>query len=218
MKSIRHSEHNVPGPHTACISMGLITTVLIVASQAAPVFGQQSGPDSTVTTHGKEAYIAEDAIQAMYTRNMDVGELGVNDVRGGFFFSEERDFVLIGDMLVDVGRPERRPNWMLDVGPRVYGALLNVENQDIFAIALGGRLNYLFRQNGITTISVSAFYAPDIVTFGNADNVIDASVRFETQLTEATRIFLGYRLFEFELVEANRQIDDGAHIGVRRQF
>lgn len=76
----------------------------------------------------------------------------------------------------------------------------------------------MFRQNGATTISVSAFYAPDIVTFGNADNAVDASVRFETQLTEAARIFLGARLFEFEPVEANRKLDDGAHIGVRRQF
>lgn len=129
MESLRHSQHNVPGPHAARISMGLITTVLIAASQAAPVFGQQSGQDSAVTTHGKEAYIAEDAIRAMYTRNVDVGEFGINDVRGGLFFSEERDLVLIGDMLVDVGRPERLPDWMLDVDPRVCGALSDVENQ-----------------------------------------------------------------------------------------
>lgn len=218
MKSLRCSRGNVPGRHAARISMHLITAVLIVASQAAPAFGQQGGEDPTETTHGIEAYIAEDAIQAMYTRNMDVGELGINDVRGGFFFSEKRDFVLIGDMLVDVGRPERRPRWMLDVGPRVYGALLGDENQDIFSVALGGKLSYVFRQNGATTLSVSAFYAPDIVTFGNADNVIDVSVRFETQLTEATRIFVGYRSFEFELLDTHRRIDDGVHIGIRRQF
>ena len=101
---------------------------------------------------------------------------------------------------------------------RAYGALLNVENLDIFAIAVGGRLSYLFRENGATTMSVSAFYAPDIITFGNADNVVDVSIRFETQLTPATRIFLGYRSFEFDLLDAKRKIDDDVHIGFRRRF
>jgi hypothetical protein len=182
------------------------------------VFAQPAERVATPEDHRIEVYVAENALQAMYVTTLDTGKLGTNEVQGGFFFSEERDFVLIGDMLVDVGERERHPRWRLNVGPRAYGAQLNVENQDVFAIAVGGRLSYMFRQNGATTLSVSAFYAPDIATFGSADNTTDISVRFETRLTAATRIFVGYRSLEFALLDASRRIDDSAHIGIQRRF
>lgn len=200
--------------------MRLIASAAIVGACTLSAFAQPGDPESTPQGQGHEieVYLAENALQAMYTTELDVGELGMNEIRAGFLFSEARDLVLTGDMLVDVGQRPERPRWMLDVGSRVYGALLNVENQDVFAIAVGGRLSYLFRQNGATTMSVSAFYAPDIITFGNADDVVDVSIRFETQLTPATRIFLGYRSFEFDLPDAERKIDDDIHIGFRRRF
>jgi hypothetical protein len=37
-------------------------------------------------------------------------------------------------------------------------------------------------------------------------------------LTESTRIFVGYRSFEFNLPDLTREIDSGAHIGVRYRF
>jgi len=193
-------------------------TALTIAV-CGPAFAQPGDQEATPEpTQGIEAYIAKDAMQVLYARNMDVGELGMNDLRAGFLFNEERDLVLIGDMLVDVGRPERRPKWALDVGPRVYGAQLNIENQDVFAIALGGELSYFLGRNRVTAVSVSAFYAPDIITFGNADSVTDIGIRFETNLTESTRIFVGYRSLEFSLPDFTHEVDDGAHIGVRYRF
>lgn len=196
----------------------LIAFATIIGMFSLPAVAQPDDPESTPQGHEIEVYLAENALQAMYTTELDIGELGMNEIRAGFLFSEGRDFVLTGDMLVDVGQRPERPRWTLDVGPRLYGALLNIENQDIFAMAVGGRLSYLFRRNGATTMSVSAFYAPDIITFGNADNVVDVGIRFETQLTPATRIFLGYRFFEFDLPDAKRKIDDDVHIGFRRRF
>lgn len=196
----------------------LIASTLIVAASPMALLAQPGTSAATPRGHEIEVFVAEDAIQATYKMNVDVGGLEANEIRGGFFFSEQRDFVLIGEMLVPVSDRARHPRWSLDVGPRVYGALLNVENEDVFALAVGGKLSYLFRQNGATTMSVSAFYAPDIATFGEADNATDVAVRFETQLTDAGRIFVGYRVFEFDLPAATRTIDDGAHIGFVRRF
>jgi hypothetical protein len=196
----------------------LMTAALIVAAAPMSVIAQSANSPSIPRGHEVEVFVAEDAIQATYKMTMDVGSLEGNAVQGGFFLSEQRDFVLVGEMLVPVSDRARHPRWSLDVGPRAYGALLNAENEDVFALAIGGKLSYLFRQNGATTMSVSAFYAPDITTFGQADNATDVAVRFETQLTEAGRIFVGYRVFEFDLQDANRTIDDGAHVGFVRRF
>jgi hypothetical protein len=166
---------------------------------------------------GIEAYISQDALQALYVRDIDVGEFGENEFRAGFFLNEDRDLIGIADMLVDVGQPERRPYWALQVGPRVYGALLSVEDQDVFAIGIGGKLSYFIGRDRRSSASVAAYYAPDIVTFGNADDVTDITVQFETQLTESTRVFVGYRTFEFDL-DVDREVDDGVHVGIRYDF
>lgn len=192
----------------------VIASAALLIGAPSLVFGQQTAGGET---QGFEAYISEDALQALYVRNMDVGELGTNDVRVGFFINEDRDLIGLADMLVDVGEPDRRPYWQLEVGPRVYGALLAVEDQDIFAVAVGGKLSYFLGRSRNTSVSASLFYAPDIITFGSADNVKDVSIRLETQLTDATRIFVGYRNLEFDLA-LDREVDDGMHVGIHHSF
>ncbi len=173
--------------------------------------------EPAVGTQVVEAYLSEDAMQVMYGRDMDVGELGRNEVRVGIFLNEERDLIGIADILFNVGEPNRRPYWALEVGPRAYGALMTIENQDVFSIALGGRLSYYLGRNRSSSIALTAFYAPDIVTFGNADNIKDVSITLETRLSESTNIFIGYRVFEFDL-EVDREVDDNMHLGVRHRF
>jgi hypothetical protein len=78
----------------------------------------------------------------------------------------------------------------------VYGALLSsLDKDDVFAISLGGRLSYYLGRNRATSLSVVAFYAPEIITFGNADSVSDVSVQFSTRLTATTRVLSGIARF-----------------------
>lgn len=178
---------------------------------------QRAGAEQTTGVQLVEAYLSENAMQVMYGRNVDVGEFGRNDIRAGFFINEDRDLIGIADMLVDVGEPDRRPWWSLQVGPRAYGALMAVEDQDVFSIGFGGRLSYFLGRNRMTSLSLTAFYAPDIVTFGTADNIKDVAVRFDTRLTEATNVFVGYRIFEFDL-PVDREVDDNVHVGIQYRF
>ena len=205
-----------------CRSLAAAAVLTLAVCAPAPLLAQQANqpaPVPALGTQGIEAYVSNKAMQALYSRRMDTGEFGVNDVRGGFFINENRDVILVGDLLVDIGRPEQRPNWALNVGPRVYGALLTgLQNDDVFAIGFGGKLSYLLGRGRETSVSLTAFYAPNIITFGSADNVKDATLQFETQLTAATRIFVGYRVFEFEQSPGERKVDDGAHIGVAYRF
>jgi len=195
------------GPGTAAAAIIVLLPVL-ASAQRDPEAGAQA----------VEAYLSENAMQVMYGRDdMDIGELGRNEMRVGIFLNEERDLIGIADMLFDIGEPRRRPYWSLQVGPRAYGALMTVENQDVFSIALGGRLSYYLGRSRSSSIALSAFYAPDIVTFGNADNIKDLSVTLETRLSESTNLFIGYRVFEFDL-EVDREVDDNMHLGVRHRF
>jgi hypothetical protein len=66
-------------------------------------------------------------------------------------------------------------------------------------------------------VTVALFYAPDIVTFGVADNIKDVSLRLMTRLRSGTDVFVGFRAFEIDM-PVDREVDDNLHVGFRRSF
>ncbi len=190
-----------------------------------PAQAEPNGQTGPVGTQSIDAYIGGKAMQALFERHLDLGQFGRDSVRAGFFINENRDLVGLGDLLIPVGRkPEALRGWRLDVGTRVYAAMLSEQNEDIFAAAVGGSIRYYMGHNHKTTVGGSAFYAPDITSFGNADSVSDVSVRFETPLTPNTNVYVGYRWFRFNLAAApgidasDRRVDEDLHVGVVYHF
>lgn len=197
--------------HFASSLVALITTGFLVTTAHAQ-------PTNDATNHGIEAYLSENAMQALYTRRMDVGDLGVGDLHAGVFFNEDRDLVGIGDLLTDVADSNRFPRWGFQVGPRTYAILLSAENQDVFGIGVGGRVRYTPGSGESVSIQLIGFYAPDILTFGEADNVSEITTRVELALNSSCTGFIGYRIFNVGLLGADKRLDDGLHIGLRRSF
>ena len=76
----------------------------------------------------------------------------------------------------------------------VYGAFLNTENEDTFAVALGGEAQYFFTQDQRMSVRLGAFYGPDILTFGIADRIEDVSLRFQMRVREGTDILRRFSL------------------------
>lgn len=209
---------------------------LMLVAASVPAWAQQPRDRSE---HAIELYVSEDAVQALYTRQMNTEELGTVDVRAGVFYSEDRDLIAILDGLslvggADVDRREvaqagsnrqqaQTPNRQQDrfelrVGPRAYGAFLNAENEDIFGIALGAEARYWMGADRSTSVVLGAFYAPDIATFGQADNIADLSLDIETELRPGTDVYVGFRAFEIDVASGDREVDDNMHVGFRRRF
>ena len=184
-----------------------------------PAVAQQNDSGNRVTTidHAIELYISDDALQAQYVRMLDLGEFGPTEVRGGFFYNEDRDLIGIGDLLALVGDEAGIRSLELRVGTRVYGAFLAPEDQDVFGVGLGGEAQYFFNAARSASVTLALFYAPDIVTFGTADDVKDASLRLMTRLRNGTDVFLGVRSFEIDM-PVDREVDDNVHVGFRRSF
>jgi hypothetical protein len=195
---------------------------MLLAATGAAVAQQPDGgrdPNDRVTTidHAVEFYISDDALQAQYVRTLDLGELGPTEVRGGFFYNEDRDLIGMADLLTRVGDDVGVRSLDVRVGTRVYGAFLAPEDQDVFGVGLGGEAQYFLTSSHNTSVTLALFYSPDIVTFGVADNVKDMSLRFMTRLRNGTDVFVGFRSFELD-VEPDREVDDNLHVGFRRSF
>lgn len=194
---------------------------LAMLAGAVPALAQQSndGVGDRVRTidHAVEFYISNDALQALYVRDLELGDIGPTEVRGGFFYNEDRDLIGIADLLLLVGDEVDVRRLDVRVGTRLYGAFLAPEDEDVFGVGLGGEAEYFFNRARTVSIKLGLFYSPDIATFGDADNVKDVSVRLMTRLRDGTDIFVGYRNFEIDL-PVDREVDDHVHVGFRRSF
>jgi hypothetical protein len=194
---------------------------LIVAAaawSAMPAQGQQQAEPEVRADHGIDVYVSEDALQIMYMREQQTDGLGAVELRGGAFYNEQRDLIGIIDALaqVDDGSTSRR--LVFEVGPRAYAAFLAAENEDIFGVGLGGQAQYFIGRSRSTSICLAGYYAPDILTFGAANDVKDLSLRLEAELRNDTSVYAGYRVFEVGALSGDREVDDHLHVGFRRDF
>jgi len=169
-----------------------------------------------------EVALSNDTLQLRYVgRDGAVGTGG--QITGAFFLSEERDIVLSGGVLfpaalpdsLDVGR-----RLTLRFGPQVYAALLEEENNDVMALSVGVEARFVVNRRMGLAICGQAFYAPDILTFGSADNLTDLSARAELQVAPQLLVFGGMRWFEFDLTEGGgkRTLQEELFFGVGYRF
>ncbi|HEX5048728.1 MAG TPA: hypothetical protein VFX89_16570 [Gammaproteobacteria bacterium] len=167
-----------------------------------------------------EAYISEQAVAAQYIRDIDTDKLGALEGRGGFLYNKDDDLVLTGDVLGLIGGREAQSKEGLHfrAGTRMYAAWLDEEDEDIFSVGIGGEAQYTFGDRRKYGVVLSAFYAPDLFTFGHTDHIIDASLRFQAELAPGTELFIGGRSLKFDTDLGNRQLDDNLMVGVRYAF
>ena len=167
-----------------------------------------------------EAYISENALQAQYIRDIDTDKLGALEGRGGVFYSDDDDLIVSGDVLGLIGGRERqsRPGLHFRAGTRLYASWLGPENEDVFSVGLGGEAQYSFGDRRNYGVVLSAFYGPDLLTFGHTDHILDASLRFQAELAPGTELFIGGRSLKFDTDLGNRALDDALMVGVRYAF
>jgi hypothetical protein len=204
--------------------LGLAAVAAALICVVAPAFAQQQPVvvegDDRVDPVDRfiEVYVADGAIQAQYGQELRVEGFGTTEARGGFFYNETRDLIGVVDGLLLIGDQADVRLIEVNVGTRLYAAFLNAENEDTFAVGFGGEAQWFFTRDQRSSLKLTAFYAPDIVTFGIANNVQDVGLRLETRIFEATDIFVGYRSLEIKTTLGTRDVDDNVHIGFRRDF
>lgn len=199
---------------------GMAAAVLTAAGLFYAVPSTAATPSREVPEGGTavELALSDGTLQFDYLTDGDT--IGVDDGRMdlGLFLSEERDIVLTGGVLVEIEPLVGR--WLrIELGPKVYAALLEEENNDVFALSLGGQIRWdVVRSRGIAVVG-SAYYAPDIFAFGEADNITDLSARVELRLTEDVVGFAGARWFELDLLDGQeRELQEELLVGARWQF
>jgi hypothetical protein len=199
-----------------CAPAALVLAVAFGGAVAAlPATAQELSDERP---HGEIA-LSDETLQIRYIDNGAQVDAGRGSrASGAFFLSEERDIVMFGDLLFPASLDYDR--FEILFGPRAYVALLEEENTDIFTITLGAEVRFELDPGSRLAVSGQAFYGPDILTFGSANNLTDLSARVEIGLQERLVVFLGMRWFEFDLTEgqATQTLQEELFAGVNWRF
>jgi hypothetical protein len=186
--------------HYMSVRNHLALAALIVLAPLASAQAQEADESRPVG----ELSLSDDTLQFRYIDSGNVIDAGRgSQVSGTLFLSEARDIVLSGDILFPAQLGYDRLQILF--GPRFYAALLEDENTDVMAASLGAEVRFELDRSSGLAISGQAYYSPDILTFGSANNLTDLSARAEIRLQPRLTVFVGMRWFEFELTENDEE-------------
>jgi hypothetical protein len=197
------------------LSLRLASIALLLLVSTRPAFAQQQAQPQDHRM--AEIALSDETLQLRYADTGDWLNVEGTRLSGSFFLSEDRDVVL-GVAAQFPTRLDLGPV-SFTFGPQLYAALLDDENSDIMAVSIGTEMRVDLIPSMDLAITGQAYYAPDVLTFGSADNITDLSARLEVGLAENLILFGGVRLFEFDLVEGGTsKLQDEVFAGFGYRF
>lgn len=164
-----------------------------------------------------ELYLSDKVAFGQYERDaakrFDIEE---GRIHLGFLYGESRDTILQTGLAVDTSLTNL---FRLSFGGRGYLGLLGDENEDTVAAALGVEAAYILPfQRLPLELGASIYYAPDILTFGSSDRIIDTRVGVALPVRSQLSIFTGARFLQFDTRPGDEEVDNRVHLGVRWDF
>lgn len=149
---------------------------------------------------------------------------GGADIGFGALINEENDVIASGSILVSGNSAGDVRALHFGVGAKAYvgtlegpgAASLDVDGG---AIAIGGRIRYVFPGGTPLAVLGEAYYAPEVTNISDFDGLIEYRFALELEVTPSARAYIGYRKLEVTFNDnVDYEVDDSAHIGVRFEF
>ncbi len=107
------------------------------------------------------------------------------------------------------------------VGGKLIGITSSGDDDfDAMALGLGFGLRYYPASINRLAFGGQAHYAPDIVSFGDVNNLFEGVLTVEYQVLPQAFAYIGYRLLKIEREDNKKtqNLDEGAHVGMRILF
>lgn len=161
--------------------------------------------------------LGDNSAQLQYSSAMGRDSLGKSEFHMGFIYTDQDN--LFGDAGILVKNEVGSGLPGVTVGVGIKGLMATSDSQEAVALALGGQVRFSPPSASRFGIAGQFYFAPDIVTFGDADRFIETGVRLEYEILPQAVAYLGYRKIKFGLETApDTVLDEGAHVGVKITF
>lgn len=169
-----------------------------------------------------EVTVGDETIQLSYLTSATLIGTEEQNLNFGILLTEKRDIVGGLGLTVPGLLGDTFPKWLsIAFGAKGYFSLISDPGEiEVFSLAPGVDCRLTLPTEMSMHLTGSFYYAPKIITFGDADDMYDFTVRYEIDFASTAAGFIGYRLLRFEQETSGSRIDvdDGVHIGVRVAF
>lgn len=161
--------------------------------------------------------LGDNSAQIQYSSAMGRDSLGKSEFHMGFLYTDQDN--LLGDVGILVKNDVGTGLPGVTVGIGVKGVMATTDNSDALALALGTQVRFSPSAASRFGIAGQFYFAPNIVTFRDADRFIETGVRLEYEILPQAVAYLGYRKIKFGLETGpDAVLDEGAHVGVKIAF
>ncbi len=166
-----------------------------------------------------EAALSSETAQFTFHSDSSLIGWGGGELGFGVFYNNDSDFVMHLDIMQRRQAAENTP-LTLGVGVKTYLGMQDADEQDIFAVAIGGEVRYTIPGVMPMSLYLTGHYAPKITSFADSEEIVDTNLGFQIEVLPQTIAFIGLRSFK---VDGNNgksydMDDDRLHIGVRLTF
>jgi hypothetical protein len=168
--------------------------------------------------------VARDMAEITFLTQTSSFGYGGADIGFGALVNQYNDVMANGSILVSGSSTGDVKGLHFGVGAKAYAGSLNGESDKVDvdggAIAIGGRVRYIFPSSTPVAIVGEVFYAPEVTSISEFDGLMEYSLDLELEVTPSARAYVGYRKLEVSYNNNNNDydVDDEAHIGVRFEF
>ena len=157
----------------------------------------------------------QDAWRAAWNHAVGSGPLHLDT--GWLHHQDNGDAVHLG--LLVTGETSSAPGMTGGLGGRVF--LLDAEGGDGegYGVGLGGALRYVLPRYDRFAMEIEGWFAPDVLTGGDAEGYRDLGARLEYSVTRQAGVYVGARYVRGDYEDGgDRYFDTGMNIGIHLQF
>jgi hypothetical protein len=173
---------------------------------------------SAASANDFEAALSKETAQFTFRSDSSLIGWGGSDLGLGLFYNEESDFIMQASLLQMRQASQENP-LTFGVGVKGYLGQLDDPDEDVFAFGIGGQIRYTIAGSMPMSAYVEGYYAPEITSFGDTEEVIDYTIGFQIEAMPQTVAFVGLRHLEIEGDDGSYDADDdNIHFGVRLTF
>jgi hypothetical protein len=161
--------------------------------------------------------LRNDSVQFQYFASMGTGNLGKSELHAGLLYVNQKDLLADIGIIVKDEVGKNAPG--VSVGVGIKGLTAEANGNTEAAVALGGLVRYSpFPDHRLGIIGL-LYFAPNIVTFGDAVRYTETGARLEYEVIPQAAAYLGYRKINFGFESGpDATVDEGAYVGLRIMF
>jgi hypothetical protein len=157
-----------------------------------------------------------DAVRVAYLHQFPSNKLNLD---AGWLYNNDVGSVLhVGLHMADFATSGANPV-TAGVGARLVYTDGDLSQQSGAAVPIGGYLKFSPQRFNRFSITGEIYYAPDVLSFGDAEKFEEYGVRFSYNVTREADIFFGARYVNAEYKKGPRALyDNGMNLGIQLRF